>query len=256
VSGADLESRPATGLDDPGRIDELRRTIRRKRSLERFYLDVYARFDAVLARCPAAGEVLELGSGGGFLRERMPGVVTSDVLPYQGVDRCIDATRMDVASASLRMICMLNVFHHIPDVAAFLAEADRCLVPGGRVIIVDQHMGWISRPILRHLHHEPCDPGAREWRFEASGPLSGANGALAWIVFRRDAARLAREFPRLRLDRFEPHSPLRYWLAGGLKSWSLLPGALYGAARAFDGILTSIAPELGSFVDIELVKSS
>jgi SAM-dependent methyltransferase len=152
-------------------------------------------------------------------------------------------------------IILLNVFHHLPDVAAFLREAQRALAPGGRVLILDQHRGWISEPILRWAHHEPYEPGARDLAFASTGPLSGADGALAWIVFERDRERLAGVAPELRLERHRPAYPLSYWLAGGLKPWSLLPGPLFGAARAVDAALAAPVPRLGSFVEIDLVRA-
>jgi SAM-dependent methyltransferase len=185
----------------------------------------------------------------------MPEVVTSDVLPYAGVDRVVDASRLPFAAGELRAILMLNVLHHIADAEAFFREAQRCLVPGGRVFLVDQYLGWISTPILRHLHHEPCDPGAERWAFASSGPLSGANGALAWIVFERDRALFQRRFPRLEIASFRPHSPLRYFLAGGLKGWSLLPGAAFPLATALDAALSRWSPRWCSFLDVELLRT-
>ena len=64
----------------------------------------------------------------------------------------------------------------------------------------------------------------------------------------------ANEFPKLDLVRYEPHSPLRYWLSGGLKAWSLLPGVAFDAATAVDRALTRLHRNLGSFVTIELVR--
>ena len=180
--------------------------------------------------------------------------MTSDTIPYEGVDRVVDATMMPFADESLRAICMTNVFHHIPDVEAFLREATRCLIPGGRVLIVDQHPGWISTPIYKNIHHEPFRMNAVDWRFDSTGPLSGANGALAWIVFRRDRKRFEASFPELELTQYRPHSPLRYWLSGGLKPWSLLPQWAFGVATKLDRALIAIAPETGSFVDVELLK--
>ncbi len=43
----------------------------------------------------------------------------------------------------------------------------------------------------------PFDPGATDWTFPASGPLSRANGALPWIIFRRDCRSFEDRFPRL-----------------------------------------------------------
>lgn len=242
------------GLDDPGRISEIRAAIARKRSLRRFYERNYRRYGEVLARCPGTGTALELGSGGGFAKEAVPGLTTSDVLPYEGVDMVVDGTRLPFRSEALRFIGMTNVLHHVPDVELFFAEAERCLKPGGRTLIVDQHVGLLTRFILKYLHHEPYDPDAAEWRFRSEGPLSGANGALAWIVFVRDRQRFSRLFPRLAVAGYRPHTPLSYWLSGGLKRWNLVPGWATGAADALDALLLRCSEDLASFADVELVR--
>jgi SAM-dependent methyltransferase len=242
-------------LDDPSRIHELRALIQRKPALRRYYLEVYEKYAECLRRCPGDGIALELGSGASFLKSVIPSAVTSDVIPYEGVDLVVDATRMQFEDASLRAIFMMNVFHHIPDVGAFFREASRCLKPGGRIFILDQHVSWFSRLFFRYGHHEPFDPDAKDWSFETSGPLSGANGALASIVFQRDRARFERSYPSLRLERFEPHTPMRYWLAGGLKAWSLLPAWGFPVATFVEEkILLNVSPSFGCFADIELVK--
>jgi len=241
-------------LDSPARISELRGTIEGKPALKDFYRRIYAKYGASIAAAPAEGLIVELGSGGGFAQQMIPGLITTDVLPYDGVDRVVDATAMPFDNSSVKFFGMLNVFHHIPNVEAFLGEATRCLVPGGRMLIIDQHPGWIGKPILTHLHHEPFRPDAADWRFDSTGPLSGANGALAWIVFVRDRARFESEFPGLRLVDYAPFAPLSYWLAGGLKAWSLLPGPLRHLGTVVDGALLAVSKELGSFVGIEVVR--
>lgn len=241
-------------LDDPGRIEELRNLIQGKAGLKSYYLDVYRRYSECLERCPREGIALELGSGGGFVKEIIPELVTSDALPYSGVDRVIDATKMPFEDASLKAIFMVNVFHHIPDVAAFLKEAERCLRPEGHLLIVDQHPGWIGWPIYRFMHHEPFDTKAKDWRFDSTGPVSGANGALAWIVFQRDQDKFKALFPKLGILRYEPHTPLGYWLSGGLKRWSLVPKWSVSWIRQLDQLLLRASKEFGAFVDIEIVK--
>ncbi|MBI3544175.1 MAG: class I SAM-dependent methyltransferase [Deltaproteobacteria bacterium] len=244
----------APGIDDPARVEELRAILRKKGFLRAFYKEVYARYAEVLKRCPADGVAVELGSGAGFVKEVVPEITTSDYLAYSGVDLVVDATKMPFADRSVRFICMLNVFHHIPDVGAFLAEADRCLKPGGRIFMRDQHVGWLSSFFFKHLHHEPFDPKVAEWAFDSTGPLSGANGALAWIVFQRDRAKFERLFPTLSLERYSPNSPFRYWMSGGLKPWSLLPEGCFRLATGIESLSTAAHRGWSSFVDIELVK--
>lgn len=240
-------------LDDPSRIDTLRHIIKKKRSLKLFYEEIYLGYACCLERCPP-GTALELGSGGGFVKEVIPRMVTSDILPYEGLDTVVDATALPFPDDTLALICMLNVFHHIPNVPRFLDEARRCLVRGGRILMIDQHPGWISTPILKYCHHESFDPRARDWTFESSGPLSGANGSLAWIVFQRDYQTFQALFPNLILQRYEPCYPLRYWLIGGLKSWTLMPPLLYRPIAFLEHFLLRLSRRFGSFVEIELVK--
>jgi SAM-dependent methyltransferase len=241
-------------IDSPSRFSEIRETLQRKPALSQFYRGVYQRYAECLTRCPDEGRALEIGSGAGFAKEHIPELITSDVVPYQGVDCVVDAMHLPFADSSLRLICMTNVFHHICDVSAFFTEATRCLIPGGRLLIVDQHRGIISRPVLRYIHSEPYDDKTERWAFQTTGPLSGANGALAWIVFVRDVARFSTAFPKLKLLRYEPHSPLWYWLSGGLKTWSALPRSVWRPVRALEAFLLAINRNLGSFVDIELVN--
>lgn len=244
------------GLDDPSRIFDIQITINRKRSLRKFYEAAYLRYKRCLSSCPAHGLAIELGSGGGFVKKIIPELIVSDVLPYTGMDVVIDGTRLPFPNNSLKFIGMINVFHHIPDVEKMLAEVQRCLSPGGKMLIIDQHPGYISKPILKNIHHEPFVPEAKEWKFESGGPLSDANGALAWIVFRRDLVKFVNLFSRLRIVSYIPHSPLEYWMTGGLKSWNLIPGWGTPLVRMVDRILLSISRNFASFVDIEVVKEN
>src|SRR5262245_20385096 len=82
-----------------------------------------------------------------------------------------------------------------------------------------------------------------------------ANGALAWIVFVRDREKFGRSRPELRIVRYQPIMPLRYWLSGGLRRWNLLPGFPDYATRALERGLLLLDPDFGSFVVIELLRA-
>lgn len=241
-------------LNDPRRAGEIRQVLLGKYGLCCLYQEIYARYKACLDRTPGRGLAVELGSGAGFVKLVVPEVVTTDILAYTGVDAVVDGTAMPFANESIRFVCMWNVLHHIPDAEALFRELDRCLVPGGRAMIQDQHVGWIGRWVLRYIHHEPFRPEAAQWAFATDGPLSGANGALSWIVFQRDLKRFQKLFPRLRLNHYRPHTPLRFWLAGGLKKWSLIPSGTWRFVTALDRLLIHLSPQFGSFVEIELEK--
>ena len=242
-------------LNSSERIKFLRQTISTKTSLRMLYEESYGRYMRCISSCKGEGSILEMGSGGGFADEIIPSIITSDVIKYPGVDVVFDGTAFPFSDKSLKAICMLNVLHHIPDVEAFFGEVDRTLSSGGKLIILDQHNGIISRPILRLIHHERFSPNTQSWKFATGSPLSEANGALAWIVFVRDRKKFEKFFPRLKIQRYITHTPLRYWLSGGLRSFSLLPGWGFPVATIIDEMLVKLCPDLGSFVEIELEKA-
>lgn len=240
-------------LDDPGRFNEIRNIIQKKPSLKNLYIEVYQKYLSSINRSPA-GKFLEIGSGAGFVKDIIPDIIASDILAYPGLDKIIDATQMDFPDASLSCICMFGVLHHIPNAPAFFREADRCLVPGGRILMIEPYLGWFSHFIYHYLHHEPCNCKAEKWEFESKGPLSDANSALPYMIFERDIEKFQHLFPALSICRYEPHTPLRYCLAGGLKKWSLLPEGMFNFASWLDKKLIQCSPKFGTFVDIELIK--
>lgn len=223
---------PATrglDLDDPTTTTIRREVVKSKPFLTAVYEEWYS---LMIACVPdVAGSLLELGAGGGFLKERLAGLITSDVFPVPGIDRVVDAQDIPFDDASLRAILMTNVFHHIPNVAKFLTEAERTLAPGGRIIMIEPwNTGW-SRFVHRHLHVEPMLPEASEWEFPTSGPLSGANAALPWIVTVRDRDRLESGW-RLRVVETRPFMPFRYLASGGVSLRSLQPLWTFNAWKA------------------------
>lgn len=242
-------------LDDPSHITQIHSILASKASLRLLYEENYLKIKSALSTCPGSGSILELGSGGGFFKKYVPEVITSDILGYPDLDVTLDATALPFKDLSLKAIFMLNVLHHIRDVPAFFQDANRVLVSGGRIFIVDPYPGVLSKPIYRYLHQEPFHPEALEWQLPiGGGPLSQANSALAWIVFIRDRLIFEKRFPNLRISSLTPSTPIRYWLIGGLKRWYLLPKFAFGMATKLDQLLLKISSECASFLEIQLVK--
>src|SRR5262249_39668042 len=117
----------------------------------------------------------------------------------------------------------------------------RCVRPGGVVSMIEPWVTPWSRLIYTRLHHEPFRPDATEWEFPATGPLSGANGAMPWIIFERDRAEFEREFPQWRMAAIRPHTPLCYLLSGGVSMRSLMPGWAHAPVRAVEAMLRPLA---------------
>jgi hypothetical protein len=222
-------------IDSPETTHLRRQIIRNKPFLRRIYEDWYR---WMLASLPAEpGHVLEIGSGAGFLKDHLPGLLTSDIFYVPGLSLVLDACRIPLAPNSLRAIVMTNVLHHIPHPRAFFTAAAGCVRTGGAILMMEPWNTRWSTWIYSHLHHEPFSQDAVEWEFPASGPLSGANGALPWILFERDRERFAAEFPNWGLESVTPEMPFRYLLSGGMSYRSLLPEASYGMVRSLENKL-------------------
>lgn len=241
-------------LDSPETTTLHRDIIQRKPFLKKIYLDHYHYFKTATNNVPE-GIKIELGSGGGFYKEVMPEVITSDVLPLPYVDQVFSALDMPFADQSVSAIYMIDVLHHIPDVEKFFTEADRCLKPGGKIVMIEPTNTWWGGFIYRNFHHEPFDPTVREWKLPAGGPMSVANDAIPWIVFVRDRLRFQKLFPRLEITTVQYTEPVRYLLSGGVSMRQLVPNSWYGAVKFFEEtILKPIAPWVGMFMCVEITK--
>jgi len=251
-----LLAHPATRdlpLDDPRTTEIRRAVIQQNRFLWRVYDEWYRMIADRIPEGP--GRVLEIGSGGGFLDRYVPGLLTSEVFLIRDVRLVLDARRLPFASASLKAITMVDVLHHVPDVAAFLREAQRCLRREGVVIMVEPWLSAWSRLIYTRLHHEPFNPEAKDWVIPETGPLSGANGALPWIIFERDRRRFQAEFPNLNLAMVRPFMPFRYLVSGGVSMRQLMPQALFKPWRMIDGAFEAWPRSWPMFALIQLVRS-
>jgi len=231
--------------DDPQTTIDSKELIQQKPLLKYFYEACYRFFQSELD--DRTGEnTLELGSGAGFIKNYLPQCITSDVLDLPFIDEAIDARNLPFESGELSAICMIDVFHHIPDVNQFLVEAERVLKPGGKIIMVEPANTRWGRFIYQNFHHEPFDPDMKDWTLPDGGPMSAANGALPWIVFKRDLQEMSQLCPQLNLTSFETCFPLLYLISGGLSYPQLVPTSV---AKFIDKICPS-----GMFYKIVISK--
>ena len=240
-------------LDDPSTTALRRRTIRENTFLSRIYDDWYGR---IVASIPAGqGRVVELGSGAGFLRERLPGLITTETFYLDGMSVIVDGRRMPFSDGMLKAVVMTNVLHHIPEVRQFFTEATRLVRPGGVISMLEPWVSSWSKLVYGRLHHEPFDATSESWEFPSDGPLSGANGALPWMIFRRDRDRFEHEFPAWRVERVTPLMPFAYLMSGGVSMRQLMPAWSYRPLRWFEDALGPMLPHLAMFAHIVLVRT-
>ena len=224
--------------------------IKRKNILSQIYEGFYHEFKA-LSKKP--GPLIELGSGAGFLKKIIPHIVTSDVVKGQGIDKVFSATKIPYRAGSISAFYMLNVLHHIKDPEKALSEMQRCLKPGGNIVMVEPYNSFWGRFVYQNFHHEIFDPSSG-WKIKGKGRLSEANGAMPWIIFVRDRKIFEEKFPLLKIMNVRPHTPFRYLLSGGLSKPQLVPTFLYPSVKYIEKLFSPFNDFLGMFVTIRIQK--
>jgi len=242
----------ASHLDDPETTLKHREIILSKAFLKKIYEKWYADFIHIAKDLPS-GKLLEIGSGGGFLNELMPELITSDIIPLKHCDMVFSAELMPFINNEISGIFMLNVFHHIPKPFLFLKEAERTLMPGGKIVMIEPANSWFGKWIYKTFHHEPFDING-DWEIQSSGPLSGSNQALPYIYFERDREKFEKEFPQLKIQSIKYHTPLMYLLSGGVSRNAFVPAGTFGFWNFIEKMLNPFASHLGMFQTIEIVK--
>lgn len=245
------QSRGIKNLDDPQTTVLHSQIIKGKVFLRNLYTDFYKAFKKSVSS--NADKMVELGSGGGFIKEIIPGVITSDIIKLPNADMAFSAEQIPFENNSVDAFFMIDVLHHIKKPRVFFAEARRCLKSGGKIVMIEPANTLWGRLIYKNFHHELFDISAG-WEMEKTGPLSDANGAMAWIIFQRDRKLFESEFKSLKVSSISFHTPLRYLLSGGLTYRQLVPSFMYGFVNFLEICLRPFSKWLGMFETIVLEK--
>lgn len=223
------------------RFEEHRRAWQANPALRISYAAWYDRVRRALPD-PALGPWIEVGSGPGFAREFIPGLLLTDVVKAPWHDRLVSADHLPFADGEVGAVVLFDVLHHLARPATFFAEATRVLRPGGRLILCEPYISPVSHWVYGRFHEEPVDMSVDALADvgvggEAKDPFT-SNQATPTLMFCRDDARAFRQrFPKLvpvAIDRF---AGLAYPASGGFSRRPFLPLFLWKALFALDGIL-------------------
>ncbi len=225
-------------------LQKHRRVWHEKGLLRRIYHRWYR---DILEYVPDRGTVLEIGGGGGNLKEFCPKLITSDYVFCPWLDINLDAHYLPFREASLGAVIAIDVLHHLQNPVVFLKEARRVLEPGGRLILLEPFISPWSWWVYRYLHPEDVDfsedvflLAGKEGAASDKDPFDG-NMAIATKLFRRESSRLAGMFPDFPVIDIRYSDFFLYPMSGGFEKPSLCPEFFVPAVCLAEKILQPLS---------------
>ena len=223
--------------------------------LRQLYGEWYEVFIAEMDTLPD-GMKIELGAGGGFLKQVAPSIISTDSIPFPTNDLTFSPLSMPFNSESVSGIFMIDTFCQMADTHAFLIEAQRVLKPGGKIIMVEPACSIWGRVANRWLCQKSFNRSGA-WSNTLSSGYERVNCAMTWIVFERDLSRFEGEFPSLSIQSIDYHTPLRYFLGGGSRfGRALVPRSSYPFFSRADAWLSGLSPHWSMFMTVQIEKKS
>lgn len=251
-----LPYREEMNLDDPKTTVLRKKIIKEKFFLRNLYSQFYLTFKNSLSGLPKKRKLVELGSGGGFIKDIIPDITTSDVFKIPGIDLKFSAIKMPFRDESIDRFFMLNVIHHIQDPRLFFKEVDRCLKSNGKLIAIEPANTLWGRIVYQNFHHDERFDPRGGWTLKTQKALSDANGAIPWIIFIRDRKKFEKQFPNLKIIKIYAHTPIQYLVSGGTSFRQLSPGWGYPIIKGLEVLLTPLNNIVGMFYTIEVEKKA
>ncbi|MFH1692422.1 MAG: class I SAM-dependent methyltransferase [Candidatus Omnitrophota bacterium] len=243
-------------IDSVSAVDIHSRIIRENSLLNQYYRFIYQHFKKTEDSLSGlAYPSVEIGSGGGFLKDYIPDVITSDVVVSRGIDRKEDVSCLSFADNSLKAVYAIDVLHHVKDLEASLNEIQRVLVKGGRFVCNEPSSTLFGYFMNKHFHKEYTNKHIKEWKIQGQARLSDANMALPYVVFKRDADLFHERFRHLKISSIFYHDFLRYTLSGGLSYKPFVPKMFYGAVSGIEFLARPLMPILGQMMIVTIEKA-
>jgi SAM-dependent methyltransferase len=228
---------------------------RGKRLLREVYAGFYGRIVPWIDR-RQSGVVVEIGSGIGNLRGFVPEAICTDLFLNPWLDLVCDGYALPIQPGVVSHLVLLDVFHHLEMPHAFLDEAGRVLSPGGRVIILDPYMSWLSHPVYGLLHHEPVAwnrPIDLSHRPPSTRRYHAAQGNATRLFFGARGVDWAEGWTLCHAEAF---SALEYLLSGGFSRRAMYPIAFRPAMVQLDRLLSRWPRVFGARCLVVLERNS
>ena len=232
----DRDSDPGTdGMTDQRHEREIDANIEAWRA-KPLLREIYARFyDRILEQIDEEtdGAIVEIGSGIGNLKERLPAAISSDLYLNGWLDLVCSGYALPLGDHAVSNLILFDVFHHLERPAAFFREAERVLAPRGRLILFEPYISMASWPAYGLFHPEDVAISAPIDLSEEvpQDRYYAAQGNATRMFFRGESEAWARRF---RIRHAEAFAAFHYLLSGGFSKPALYPVRLSRLIRALD----------------------
>jgi SAM-dependent methyltransferase len=230
-------------------LNDHKKTWEQKAVLKHIYHDFYNRIISFAVK----GKTLEIGGGTGNLKEYLPSVTTTDIVPSPWLDFVCDAQDLPFDDESFDNIVGVDVLHHIERPILFFKEAVRVLKKSGRIILIDPAITKMSYGFYHFIHEEPVDLKADPLE---DGPLSqdrkpfDANQAIPTLLYKKYKQDFEQKFPEFEFKTISYFSLWAYPLSGGFKPWSLIPSFLTPFLLKLE---QKLEPYIGKFLAFRVI---
>ena len=219
--------------------------------LRKVYDDIYNRMTKFIK----PGLILEIGSGGINFKKNYKEVIYTDIQVVPWINLVSDAHHLPFKKKIFNNIIMIDVLHHLHSPISFFSEANNVLTTGGRIIMVEPAITFLSSFFYKYFHYEPLDMkvNAFEKRLSTSDPYD-SNQALPTLLF-RDRVYFEGLVQNFKIVEKKQFGLFTYPLSGGFRKWSLLPIFLYPFLRKLEGYMEYfLSPFMGFRMLVVLEK--
>jgi len=190
------------------------------------------------------GNIVELGSGIGKIKDVIPSCITTDIFDNPWVDRVENAYKLTFENKSVSNLILFDVFHHLEFPGNAFDEFNRVLNNDGRIIIFDPCMSALGLVSYGLLHHEPISLSkeitiyAKNKREVEESGYYAAQGN-AYRIFQKQK-RYEELLSKWEVINYKKYSAITYLLSGGYSKPQLYPTAMYGLIKAVDSVCNLI----------------
>ncbi|MCU0782838.1 MAG: class I SAM-dependent methyltransferase [Verrucomicrobia bacterium] len=218
-------------------IQQNLRSWKAKPLLQKIYAGFYDRIVTLIdERVP--GRIVEIGSGIGNLKSRLPRALATDLFPNPWLDLVCDGYELPFCDGTVSHLVLFDVFHHLEAPNAFLKEARRVLAPSGRLIVFEPFISVCSFPVYGLLHHEAVAMGKTinlTQTLPRPRAYYAAQGNATRLFFRKETPGWPANWNIFHNEAF---SAFHYLLSGGFSKPAMYPAGWIDAFRNLDASLS------------------